>query len=46
VKLKEEEHIKWAVREVAAAAKTGRNVAVSFFLKKKDSMMITESFFR
>jgi hypothetical protein len=35
VKLKEEEHIKWAVREVAAAAKTGRNVAVSFFFKKK-----------
>jgi hypothetical protein len=34
VKLKEEEHIKWAVRE-AAAAKTGRNVAVSFFFKKK-----------
>ena len=35
MKLKEEEHIKWAVREVAAAAKTGRNVAVSFFFKKK-----------
>ena len=34
MKLKEEEHIKWAVRE-AAAAKTGRNVAVSFLKKKR-----------